>query len=164
MINRAKQRHIAYVFFTIAFIFVVLGFMKAQKEHSESNWYVTVDPGDKQKIFIFYPNIPYTIKSDDYILHYGIMTKKRNAVFLEEYSEDFGAPHGLEKILGGYNGSLCLKNYNITCKDTTYYTLTVQLSGFIYESGHYEIHKGKTEGRSVFFNNSKNKLSQVRDF
>jgi len=164
MINRAKQRHIAYVLFAIAFIFIVLSFMKAQKEHSESNWYITMSPGDKPEIFIFYPNIPYTLNSDDYILHYGFMTKNHNSNFIEERSEDFGAPQGLEKIIGGYNGRLCLKIFNITCKDTTYFTLTVQLSGFVNESGHYEIHKGKSDGRSIYYNNSKKKLSLIRDF
>ncbi len=164
MINRAKQRYIAYVFVTVTFVFIVLSMIISQKEHSESNWYVTMRPGDKPNIFIFYPNIPYTINSDDYILHYGFMTKNNNSDFIEEHSEDFGAPQGLEKILGGYTGRLCLKNFNITCKDTTYFTLNVQLSGFIYESGHYEIHKGKSEGRSIYYSNKKRQFVTLNEF
>ena len=75
--TKAKKRFIAYVFFTIAFVFVVISFIISQQEYSKNNWYVTLYQGDKPKIYIFYPNIPYTINSDDYIRRYAFMTKDK---------------------------------------------------------------------------------------
>jgi hypothetical protein len=91
------------------------------------------------------------------------MTKKECDPFVEEYSENYSAPQGLENYLG-CNRPLCLKKFNITCKDTTYFTLTVNLSGFIYESGHYEIHKGISEGRSLYYSNKKHLFVLLKDF
>ena len=164
MINRAKRRHIAYVFATITFIFIVISFLISQKKHSESNWYVTVKPGDKAKIFTLLPNITYTLNSDDYITYYAFMHQNENGGYIVDCSFNYNAPVGLEKILGGARDPICLKTFNITCKDTTYFTLNVQLSGFIYESGHYEIHKDKVEGRSVYYNNKKRNLYNVKNF
>lgn len=163
MINRAKQRHIAYVFFTIALIFIVLFFLKTQVKHSDSNWYVTVNHGDPQKIFTFYPNIPYTVNSDDYILYFAFMSKNGYG-YKVDYSEKGDAPEGLEKILGGFSGILIPKVLTIICKDTTYFTLTVQLSGFIFESGHYEIHKNVSGGRRFYYDNKKRHFVRAKDF
>ena len=160
---KAKRRYVAYVFFTLAFLLLVINLLVSQKKYSESNWFVTVEPGDKPKVYVFYPNIPYTIKSDDYILYFAFMSKENN-YYNVDYSESYGAPEGLEKILGGGPAQVCLKTFNITCKNTTYFTLSVQLSGFIFESGHYEIHKGLSEGRTLFYNNSKRHLYLANNF
>ncbi|MHB8581037.1 MAG: hypothetical protein ACYDA4_14430 [Ignavibacteriaceae bacterium] len=160
---KAKRRYVAYVFFTLALLLLVINLLVSQKKYSESNWFVTVEHGDEPKIYVFYPNIPYTIKSDDYILYWACMSKK-NDNYIVEYSESYGAPEGSYKILGGYPGQVCLKTFNITCKDTTYFTLNVQLSGFIFESGHYEIHKGVSEGKTFFYNNSKRHIYLANNF
>jgi len=163
--TKAKKRFIAYVFFTIAFVFVVISFIISQQEYSKNNWYVTLYQGDKPKIYIFYPNIPYTINSDDYIRRYAFMTKNPYGALIEQCSYEFGAPFGLERILGGTsNGPACLKIFNITCSDTTYFTMNLQLSGFVFESAHYEIHKGRSEGRSVYYDNSSRKLVLAETF
>ena len=164
MINRAKRRHIAYVFATITFVFIMISFIISQKKHSESNWYVTVKPGDKAKIFTLLPNITYTLNSDDYITYYAFMHQNENGGYIVDCSFNYNAPVGLEKILGGARDPICLKTFNITCKDTAYFTLNVQLSGFISESGYYEIHKGKSEGRSIYYSNKKHQLVSLNEF
>jgi hypothetical protein len=165
LINRAKRRHVAYVFATITFVFLVISFLIAQKGHSESNWYVTMRPGDSPHSFIFYPNIPYTIKSDDWITYLSFLTKEKLPKKYKYFSDyTFTAPGLVESILGGYPAGTCLHYFNITFKDTTCVTINVQLSGFVYESGHYEIHKDKAEGKSIYYSNKKCQFISLEEF
>lgn len=163
MINRSKQRYIAYAFFTIAFILLTFAFFRKQEIHIENNWYVTVREGDVPQVFTLAPNIPYLVDSENYITHYQLMRKSKAGFMDVICSEDFGAPEGLERILGT-NKRTCLRVFNITCSDTTYLSMQFYLTGFVSESATYEVHKNRGGGTPVYFNHKNKKILLYKDF
>ncbi|GAB1444153.1 hypothetical protein MASR2M39_29990 [Ignavibacteriales bacterium] len=148
MINRSKHRFIAFVLFTIAFFLFALSFIESHIEHNKNNWYVTVEEGDIAKTFILLPNIPYYVDSDDNISYLSF-------ALIDEHGVPVTALHlkyADTDLLGESNGPLCIHHFNITCKDTTYLTIGVYLSGWFTRDAYYEVHKDVKEGRDLYFN------------
>lgn len=148
MINRSKHKFIAFVLFAIALAFFAIGFFQSHIEYAQNNWYVKTVWGDKEKEFLLIPNVPFTVKTDDWIKN---LTFRRYPLI--GYKDTLKSYLFADKgFFTWMSGAACERHFNITSKDTVILTISFYLSGFYYVDAEYEVHKGVSEGRNLYFN------------
>lgn len=140
MVNRAKYRFIAFATFTAALFLFVLSLIVTQANHSDSNWYITVKPGDRDHSFVLLPNIPYAIESDNWISRIAFSRKNRFGYDRQIYYQEYTKPGD------GHGYYFTQREFHIVSNDTVTLTLGVHLSGFLIKDAYYEVHKDKVVG------------------
>lgn len=151
MINRARNRFIAFAFFTVALILMVVSFIVSHIEHNKNNWYVSIDKPNAFRSYTLEPNIPYAIISDDNIASISLAVEDERGFQITKYQELFSDTD----ILNIPDGNIAYRKFSITCKDTTILTLQVYLSGWFIKDAYYEIHKGMELKRAYYFDGDK---------